>query len=133
MFLVVYLSRSQSEVVAVGFYEIATHPTVVWDWKQVLFETYNSPFLMIGTALVVFPKLALGLSGFETGVVVMPLVKGDVEWQSRRTSLHNTSLRPGESAAELSGRIHNTRKLLTVRSTDHELHAACEQHCARHC
>ncbi len=64
-------------VVVVGFYEIITHPTVLWNWKTALFQTYRNPFLMIGTAFIVFPKLALGLSGFETGVVVMPLVRGD--------------------------------------------------------
>jgi hypothetical protein len=51
---------------------------------------------MIGMALLVFPKLALGLSGFETGVAVMPLVEGE----------------PGDSETEPRGRIRNTRKLL---------------------
>ena len=79
-------------VIAVGFYEIITHPSVLANWRTALFQTYGNPLIMIGTALVVFPKLALGLSGFETGVVVMPLVRG----------------------VGLEGRIHNARKLLTV-------------------
>ena len=49
-------------------------------------------------ALLVFPKLALGLSGFETGVAVMPLVQGD----------------PGDTPENPRGRIRNTRKLLTT-------------------
>jgi len=44
----------------------------------------------------VFPKLALGLSGFETSVVVMPLVKGN----------------ESDTEEEPTGRIINTRKLL---------------------
>jgi hypothetical protein len=96
VFLVAIYLALNLTVVVVGVYEIATHATAFWSWQQVLFGTYKSPFLMIGTALFVFPKLALGLSGFETGVVVMPLVKGDA----------------GNS--QLAGRIRNTRKLLTV-------------------
>jgi hypothetical protein len=53
---------------------------------------------MIGAALLVFPRLALGLSGFETGVAVMPHVKGD----------------PGDTHANPAGRIRNTHKLLTA-------------------
>jgi hypothetical protein len=96
VFLVAIYLALNITVVVVGIYEIATHATAFWSWNRLLFQTYRSPFLMIGTALFVFPKLALGLSGFETGVVVMPLVKGDAG---------NT---------QLAGRIQNTRKLLTV-------------------
>src|ERR1700752_3389760 len=112
VFLVAIYLALNLTVVIVGFYEIATHATVFWDWKRLLLESHSSPFLMIGTALIVFPKLALGLSGFETGVVFMPLVKGDVNGNPEPISSHRT--RAGESAAQLSGRIYNTRKLLTV-------------------
>ncbi len=112
VFLVIIYIALNLAVVAVGFYEIITHPTVFWDWQRVLFQTYKSPFLMIGTALWVFPRLALGLSGFETGVVVMPLVKGYIDTESKEDLSHLT--RPGESAPQLAGRIENTKKLLTA-------------------
>jgi hypothetical protein len=114
LLVAVYIALNLA-VVGVGLYEIATHPTVFWDWKRFLFQNYSSPLLMIGTALYVFPKLALGLSGFETGVVVMPLVKGDVNGMplppTPPESVHHT--RSTESHAEIAGRIYNTRKLLT--------------------
>jgi hypothetical protein len=83
-------------VIGRGLYEIITHPHALPEWKAALFHTYSSPLAMIGAALLVFPKLALGLSGFETGVAVMPLVEGD----------------PSDSADQPEGRIRNTRKLL---------------------
>src|SRR3712207_1458365 len=64
-------------VVAVGFYEVAMHPQSVAGWQHALFSNYGNPLLMIGASLLVFPQLALGLSGFETGVGMMPLVRGD--------------------------------------------------------
>ena len=108
----IYLALNLT-IVAVGFYEIATHPNVLLDWRKALFTNYSSPFLMIGTALILFPKLALGLSGFETGVVVMPLVKGDVNGDYPAPETPHVT-RGGESPAQLMGRIHNARKLLTV-------------------
>jgi len=113
VFLVVIYLALNVIVVAVGFYQIFTHPTALWNWNKLLFTTYSNPFLMIGAALIVFPKLALGLSGFETGVVVMPLVKGDVNVDLAKDEPSSYLVRPGESSLELAGRIHNTRKLLT--------------------
>ncbi|MGA9767696.1 MAG: amino acid transporter [Blastocatellia bacterium] len=83
-------------VVGVGLYEVATHPDKLTDWTRTLVGGYGNPLLMIGMALYVFPKLALGLSGFETGVVVMPLVKG----------------LPTDTEESPEGRIRNTRKML---------------------
>ena len=68
------------------------------DWCDALTAEHASPLAMIGVALLVFPKLALGLSGFETGVAVMPQVKGD----------------PGDTAERPAGRIRGTHRLLTT-------------------
>jgi len=85
-------------VVTVALEHLVANPQLVVDWRQLLTTSYSSPLAMVAVALIVFPKLALGLSGFETGVAVMPLVRGDP---------HDPPERPW-------GRIHNTRKLLTT-------------------
>lgn len=85
-------------VIARALVEIARHPDVVSEWRHMLTLEHGNPALMVGAALLLFPKLALGLSGFETGVVVMPLVKGD----------------PTDTLAKPLGRIRNTKKLLTA-------------------
>ncbi len=83
-------------VVGWGLAEIAMYPDHLWRWREGLFSQHSSTFGMIAIALLLFPKLALGLSGFETGVAVMPLVAGD-----SRDDPHHPA-----------GRIRNTKKLL---------------------
>ncbi|WP_329214717.1 amino acid transporter [Streptomyces sp. NBC_01485] len=85
-------------VLAVSAQEILTHPARIADWTDALTAEHSSPWVMLGVALVVFPKLALGMSGFETGVAVMPQVKGDAT----------------DTYAEPRGRIRDTRRLLTT-------------------
>ncbi|GGX60825.1 APC family permease [Streptomyces minutiscleroticus] len=85
-------------VVVAGLRHVAAEGHVVTDWSHALTAEHGNVFVMIGVALVVFPKLALGLSGFETGVAVMPHVQGDTS---------DTEDRP-------TGRIRDTRRLLTT-------------------
>jgi hypothetical protein len=83
-------------VLAVSFEHILSHPTLVSDWRHALLVERGSVTTMIAVSLLLFPKLALGLSGFETGVAVMPLVKGA----------------PDDFEKKPVGRIRNTQKLL---------------------
>ncbi|WP_329226024.1 amino acid transporter [Streptomyces canus] len=85
-------------VVLVGLWHVITAGHVVTDWASALTAEHGNVFVMIGVALIVFPKLALGLSGFETGVAVMPHVKGD----------------PDDTEENPEGRIRDTKKLLTT-------------------
>ena len=85
-------------VVVDGLYTIVTNPQMIGDWQNALFASYGSPLVMLGVSLLVFPQLALGLSGFETGVGLMPLVRGD----------------PDDDPERPAGRIRNTKKMLTA-------------------
>ena len=75
-----------------ALWEIVRHPAPLHHWEHALFAYHGSPWAMLGLSLIFFPKLALGLSGFETGVAVMPLIEGE----------------------DLAKRIRNTRKLLSL-------------------
>ncbi len=87
-------------VLSYGFYEIATHLDVIPAWTHALTTVTSeggatstrSILMIIGLSLLVFPKLALGLSGFETGVAVMPLVKNPHRINSTRKLLASAAL-----------------------------------------
>ncbi len=85
-------------VIIVGLDQIFNNPSFLSNWQTALFAKHDNPLLMLGAAALLFPKLALGLSGFETGVAVMPLVRG---------SSSDTHEQP-------RGRIRNTHNLLAT-------------------
>ena len=69
----VYLALN-AVVVGDALVHVATGSAYVTDWWSAVTREHSSALAVIGVALVAFPKLALGLSGFETGVLVMPQV-----------------------------------------------------------
>ena len=87
----VYLALN-AVVVAVAMWHVFEKPELLSGWGHALFHAQGNVLGIVGISLILFPKLALGLSGFETGVAVMPLVRG----------------------ADLQDRICNTRKLLST-------------------
>jgi hypothetical protein len=93
--VVVYLGLN-AVIVGRELILLAGHPEALAEWRRNLFAQQSNPVMMVAFTLLLFPKLALGLSGFETGVAVMPLVQGT-----------------GDSDEDvLQSRIRNTRKLL---------------------
>lgn len=86
-------------VIGRGIQELLHHPEAMAQWQEHLHTPKyhgGNPVMLFALAGLLFPKLALGLSGFETGVSVMTLVKGD----------------KGDTEERPVGRVKNTRKLL---------------------
>lgn len=83
-------------VVGAGLLHIFQHPGVLAGWQAGLAKQYPSIWPALGISLLFFPKLTLGMSGFETGVAVMPLVRGY----------------DSDTVEQPAGRIHNTKWLL---------------------
>jgi hypothetical protein len=105
-----------------GLYEIiAVHPEAFQNWQNAVWQHPNvggSLLWLVVASLFVFPRLALGLSGFETGVVVMPLVKSDHSLPAERKALiHQTAFADARISDDeklyLEGRIRNGKKLLS--------------------
>jgi hypothetical protein len=108
--VVVYLALTAT-VIGAGLWHLATHPALLSDWladvRAGRYALEHPPFpgltaggglgAALAIALVIFPKLALGLSGFETGVLHIHLVRG-------------TQADPADATA----RIAATRRLLTA-------------------
>jgi hypothetical protein len=95
--VVAYLALN-AVVIGVGVVHVVEHGHVVPDWWRSLTVEHGNVALMIAVSLTLFPKLALGMSGFETGVAVMGHVEGDRDDHPRRPA----------------GRIRNTKRLLTT-------------------
>jgi hypothetical protein len=85
-------------IIGAGLAEIFTTPGTVAGWTDAVTHTGGGVGEVVMLSVLAFPLLVLGLSGFETGVSMMPLVAAK-----------------GTSAEDkLTSRIHNTRKLLTT-------------------
>ncbi|MET7451414.1 amino acid transporter [Streptomyces sp. NPDC005574] len=85
-------------VIAVGLVQVFTTPGAWSAWTHALAEGGGGFGDLAGPALTAFPLLVLGLSGFETGVSMMPLVAAD----------------GADAEQRLRSRIRNTRRLLTT-------------------
>ena len=93
----VYLALN-AVLIGWGLLYLVRHPELFGSWAGAVAGSHGNPAMMVVFVLLLFPKLALGLSGFETGVAVMPLVRGDA----------------GDTEAQPTGRIRNTNKLLAT-------------------
>jgi hypothetical protein len=85
-------------VVVVGFAEMLSTGGAWSTWVDALTTGRGGWTGVVGPAILAFPLLVLGLSGFETGVSMMPLVAAEGKDATQR----------------LRSRIRNTRKLLTT-------------------
>ncbi|MCQ6271089.1 amino acid transporter [Pseudarthrobacter sp. R1] len=85
-------------IIGEGIIHVFATPGALASWTDALTSSGGGFSGILGPALVAFPLLVLGLSGFETGVSMMPLVAAKGTTPEKK----------------LASRIKNTRKLLTT-------------------
>jgi hypothetical protein len=85
-------------IMGVGVVDVFGEPDAVSRWVDRLTENGGGFLDIAGPAVVAFPLLVLGLSGFETGVSMMPLVKADGATDEER----------------MEAKVRNTGKLLAT-------------------
>ncbi|MFJ4538706.1 amino acid transporter [Streptomyces tibetensis] len=85
-------------VIGVGLVHVFTTDGALSAWTDALVDGGGGFGDLAGPALLAFPLLVLGLSGFETGVSMMPLVASD----------------GADAEQRLRSRIRNARRLLTT-------------------
>ncbi len=98
LLVIIYLSLNLI-VIVTGLYQIVLQPSLFSDWQAALWSTTTGGnleprgiLMVLGLSLLVFPKLALGLSGFETGVAVMPLIENPNRIEKTRRMLRTAAL-----------------------------------------
>ncbi|WP_307869260.1 amino acid transporter [Nocardiopsis sp. B62] len=94
--LVVLFLALNLVVVVAALAHIAAHPQTLAQWELSL--TGDGLWSTTGVVLLAFPLLVLGLSGFETGVSMMPLVSSE----------------GADDEERMRARIAATRRLLTT-------------------
>ena len=88
-------------IIASGLWHLLTHPALLQQWFAEIasgnYHLHEAPleghglWVALGISLLIFPKLALGLSGFETGVLLIHLVRGsDENPDDEQTRIANT-------------------------------------------
>ena len=85
-------------VVSVGLADVLSRPDALSSWLDALTTVGGDFGGLVWLAIAAFTLLALGLSGFETGVSLMPLVASSGE----------------DEEEQLASRIRNSQKLLTT-------------------
>ena len=96
--LVVVFLGLNAIVTIVGLIEVFTVDGAFSAWTHALTSAHGGLLGILGPTVLAFPALVLGLSGFETGVSMMPLIRSSGDTPEER----------------MESRVRNTRKLLTT-------------------
>jgi hypothetical protein len=97
-------------IVVVGVVEVFSEPAALSRWVDRLTASGSGLFGIAGPAVLAFPLLVLGLSGFETGVSMMPLIKAD----NPEHKVRNTGKLLATAALIMSGYLIATSFITTV-------------------